>query len=355
MGVKKNNPAVKDSSTCTVVWRYSEWDNSSAPSDVFLCLYSFHLNRDEAGHKFQGLEFKNAEQMGTGKFAVAPCKILNWADGRCLRASFYIYFILGGMNSASNTHFLLINSSLASLCQFEILQANMINMHFSKDQVIVFFFSINLPKGCHLRVCVIALKDTAIQSSLKCLPSDLRTRTNSRGQMLTPEEKPENLKWPAQLRIFDLTSHSPPTHQQVSEVCEGPILCSYSNIQMDNQKKTTTPPTPHHPHSHHYPWLCTTATLVFLIGLWWDVVYGRTDETCSRQAHMSIMASLLSGNSCSCRCSAGLLALLAVIPLAFKGVFTRTFLQHRLHFFWQVFAYVNTENDNEWKEKSWWA
>lgn len=154
--------------------------------------------------------------MGTRRFA--PCEILNWADGRCLRAAFYIYFILGGINSASNTYFLLIKSCLVSLCQFEIFQENIINVHFSKASLdpwsgdCFFCFFINLPTGCHFsnhthfRVCVIALKDTLqIQSNWKWLKSDLRTRTNSRGQRPTPEEKPKSLKWSARLRMFDLT------------------------------------------------------------------------------------------------------------------------------------------------------
>lgn len=57
-GSKINNPAVKDSPTCTLpyLWRYSDWDNSSALSDAFLCFcVHFIWIEMKQGCKFQGL------------------------------------------------------------------------------------------------------------------------------------------------------------------------------------------------------------------------------------------------------------------------------------------------------------
>lgn len=152
--------------------------------------------------------------MGTRRFA--PCEILNWADGRCLGAAFYIYFILGGIISASNTYFLLMKSCLVSLCQFEIFQANFYQCALFKGvpwSGYCFFLFYKSPNGLPLQsVCDCLKGHSAIQSSLKCLTSDLRTRTDSRGQRPTPEEKPESLKWSARLRMFDLA----PQHHQTT-------------------------------------------------------------------------------------------------------------------------------------------
>lgn len=137
------------------------------------------------GHKFQGLEFKNPEQMWTGGFAVAPCGILNWADGRCLRADFYIHFILGGMNSASNTIFLLMKSCFVSLCK------QISSLHFSKASLypwsgLCFFFFNKSPNGLPLKgACESLIGHSAIQSSLNFSPQTcghVQLNADSRGE-----------------------------------------------------------------------------------------------------------------------------------------------------------------------------
>lgn len=113
------------------------------------------------------------------------------------------------------------------------------------------------------------------------------------------------------------------------------------------------PPSPHRPNNHHYPWLRTIATLLFLIGLLWDGVFGRTDETCSRLAHTSIVGSLSSENSRSCRCSAGLRRhWLRSVCLSGGGSLHQCFRSIVCIFL--VSLCVNAEN-GEWKEKRWWG
>lgn len=179
--------------------------------------------------------------MGARRFA--PCEILNWADGRCLRAAVYIYFILGGMNSASNTFFwwkaalfLCVNlksfRQILSMCTFQRLPLIL-------DQVIVFFLFYKYPNGPPLQsVCDCLKGHSAIQSSLKCLTSDLRTRTDSRGQRPTPEEKPESLKWSARRRMFDLTPQH--HHTAATNTPAGWESFTHSSVRGANHLLQTT-------------------------------------------------------------------------------------------------------------------
>lgn len=161
------------------------------------------------GHKFQGLEFKNPEQMWTGGFAVAPCGILNWADGRCLRADFYIHFILGGMNSASNTIFLLMKSCFVSLCKQIWSLCTFQRLPFILDQVIASSFLINLPMGCPLRVRGWVTYRTVCNSKqFEFLPSDLWTRST-----VNADSRGETWKLDLGSTVKNVWS-TPPTYQQ---------------------------------------------------------------------------------------------------------------------------------------------
>lgn len=224
------------------MWRYSEWDNSSAPSDVFLCfcLHFFWIEMKQ-GHKFQGLEFKNAEQMWTGRFAVVPWGILNWADGRCLRVDFYIHFILGGVNSASNTRFLPMKSCFVSLCQFEIWQANIIIVHFSKASLYpwsdyCFFFFINLPTGCHLKVRVIPLKGTLQLKAVWSVSSWTRWHVQLNADSREETSKLELVS--TVKNVWSDATASPPTYQQgiprIPHTLQTFGVCEGSNLPSSN-------------------------------------------------------------------------------------------------------------------------
>lgn len=184
--------------------------------------------------------------MGARRFA--PREILNWADGRCLRAAVYIYFILGGMNSASNTFFwwkaalfLWVNLKsfrrILSMCTFQRLPLIL-------DQVIVFFLFYKSPNGPPLQSVCDCLKGLCYSkqfevSNVGFADTDRlqRSKANSGGETWKLE-----VVSTAKNVSHSITTPPPPTHQQggnpsLTQVCEGPIIFPYSDMQMDNQKK----------------------------------------------------------------------------------------------------------------------
>lgn len=177
--------------------------------------------------------------MGTWRIAVAPSGILNWADGRCLKADFYIHFNLGGMNSASNTHFLRMKICFASLRPFEIFFSMWSSQRFlfNLDQVIVFLFSkspYRLPlKGVCDSLDTLQLKAIWSVSPRTC--RHIQRNVGSRGEY-------SKLKLVSTVR--NVWSDATPLHQH-----------THTNEQSHL-----------HLHHHHYPWQYPNTMLV-----WWSV------------------------------------------------------------------------------------